>query len=301
MGRSPRPRLWLLALGALVALVGLSVLVVRLGGGASQASGRGVLRSVGGVPAPDLSPAAARARRERAAMAAISMWRQPVYRGSERRRLVALTFDDGPGPDTMRILGTLNRLGVPATFFVVGRQIAGHERELAAVVAHGGAIGVHTWDHRDLTRLRPAQVRAEVLGTRNAIRAAAGSDPALYRPPYGAVDAHVMADVAAGRMVPVLWDCDGEDWREDATPRSVARAILREVRPGSIILLHDGGGRRVVTARALPAIVRGLRARHLTPVLVTDLLRRDPPPRDHAAPARTTAPDGRAVDAAPGV
>jgi peptidoglycan-N-acetylglucosamine deacetylase len=272
MGRSPRPRLWLLALGALVALVGLSVLVARLGGGASRASGQAVLRSVGGEPAPALSPAAARARRERAAMAAISRWRQPVYRGSERRRLVALTFDDGPGPDTMRILGTLNRLGVPATFFVIGRQIAGHERELAAIVAHGGEVGVHTWDHPDLTGQRPAQVRAEVLGTRDAIRAAAGSDPALYRPPYGAVDAHVMADVAAARMVPVLWDCDGEDWREDATPRSVARAILREVRPGSIVLLHDGGGDRSQTAEALPAVIEGLLERGYRFTLVDELL-----------------------------
>ena len=112
----------------------------------------------------------------------------------------------------------------------------------------------------------------------------------LYRPPYGAIDRRVMAAVGPARMVPVLWDADGDDWAAGATPGRVTRTILAEVRPGSIILLHDGGGRRGVTVRALPRIVAGLRARGLEPVLVSDLLERDPPPSDEPAAGR--APGG---------
>lgn len=286
--RVPRPAPWIALLLALAALAGVSALVVR-GGGDGDAAGGPV-----GAPAPSTTPAtpipglaataAARTRRE---MALLSMRREPLYRGSERMALVALTFDDGPGPDTLGILSALNRLGVPGTFFVIGRQLAGHGRQLRAIVAHGDEIGVHSWSHPDLTTLRPARVRAEILGTRNAIRLAAGVEPLLYRPPYGAIDRRVMAAVASARMPPVLWDVDGDDWARDATPARVARTVLAEVRPGSIILLHDGGGRRGVTVRALPRIVSGLRARGLEPVLVSDLLERDPPPTDTPEPGRT--------------
>ena len=267
-----RPAPWLALLLAVAVLAGASALVVRTAGDAGTGG------SVGG-PVPSTTPAApipglaatasARTRRE---MALLSMRREPLYRGSERMALVALTFDDGPGPDTMRILSTLNRLRVPGTFFVVGRQLEGRERALRAIAAHGDEIGVHSWSHPDLTTLTPARVRSELLGTRNAIRRLAGTEPVLYRPPYGAVDRRVMAAVGAARMVPVLWDADGDDWARGATPVRVSRTILSEVRPGSIILLHDGGGRRGVTVRALPRIVAGLRARGLEPVLVLSLI-----------------------------
>lgn len=274
--RIPRPAPWLALLAALVTLAGVAAVVARTGGDGPSRPVAAPPATTPAEPIPGLNATAA--ERTRRAMTLLSMRGEPVYRGSERRAMVALTFDDGPGADTMRILSALNRLRVPGTFFVIGRQLAGRERELRAIVAHGGAIGVHSWSHADLTALRRPRVRAELLGTRNAIRRLAGVDPVLYRPPYGAVDRRVMAGVAAARMVPVLWDVDGEDWTDAATPRRVARTVLEEVRPGSIILLHDGGGRRGVTARALPRIVAGLRARGLEIVLVTELLERDPPP-----------------------
>jgi peptidoglycan/xylan/chitin deacetylase (PgdA/CDA1 family) len=290
--RFPRPAPWLSLLLALIVLAGISALVVhagREGGGGPPAPGT---RASARTPAPARPESGAGRTRRR--MAELSLRREPLYRGSEHRPLVALTFDDGPGRDTMRVLSALNRLRVRATFFVIGRQLAGRERELRAIVAHGDALGVHSWSHPDLTTLPPARVRAELLGTRNAIRRITGGDPVLYRPPYGAVDATVMASVAGARMVPVLWDVDGADWAEGATPKTLRRTVLAEVRPGSIILLHDGGGRRGVTARALPAIVAGLRARGLRPVLVTELLERDPPPSQAPAPpARPGSDPGR--------
>ena len=296
-----RPPPWLALLLTVAVLAGASALVVRTAGGTgTDAPLDGpVPATTPAAPIPGLAAtAAARARRE---MALLSMRREAVYRGSERMDLVALTFDDGPGPDTMRILSALNRLRVPGTFFVIGRQLEGRERALRAIAAHGDEIGVHSWSHPDLTTLTPARVRSELVGTRNAIRRLAGVDPVLYRPPYGAVDRRVMAAVAAARMVPVLWDADGDDWAGGATPARVSRTILSEVRPGSIILLHDGGGRRGVTVRALPRIVAGLRARGLEPVLVSELLERDPPPRDRPPAERATDPTPGPVRQASGM
>ena len=285
--RRPRPAPWLALLLGLAALAAVAALLGRTGGG-------GPSHPVAGRPAaPAPGPPASAAARTRRAMAVLSERAEPVYRGSSRRALVALTFDDGPGTDTMRILSALNRLRVRATFFVIGRQLEGRRRELGAIVAHGDAVGVHSWSHPDLTTLRRARVRAELLGTRNAIRRITGVEPVLYRPPYGAIDRRVMADVAAARMVPVLWDVDGDDWADAATPARVSRTVLDEVRPGSIILLHDGGGRRGVTVRALPRIVAGLRARGLEIVPVTELLERDPPPAG-------TAPASPVADPSPG-
>ncbi len=290
--RSRRPAPWLLLLIALATLAGASALMVR-GGGSPRgpAASRPETARAPGAAAP--GPAESGEARTRRAMALLSRRAEPVYRGSERKPLVALTFDDGPGPGTMRILSTLNRLGVPGTFFVIGRQIDGRERELRALVAHGHVVAVHAWNHPDLTTLPRARVRAELLGTRNVLARVTGLAPVLYRPPYGAVDRRVIAAVAGARMVPVLWDADGGDWEEGATAARIARVILAEARPGSIILLHDGGGGRGATARALPRIVAGLRARGLRPVRVTELLERDPPPRQ---PARPATPAGRSAD-----
>lgn len=283
MSRIPRPAPWLGLLVGLVLLTGVAVLVTRMGDGGDSGAPAPV------VTTPPLDPAAARAAARRRALAQIAMWRQPVYRGAGSSRLVGLSFDDGPAPTTMRILGELNRLGVNATFFVIGRQVSGNERELRAIVAHGNEVAVHTWDHPDLTTLTAAGVRRQLVRTRDAIRAATGDDPGLYRPPYGAIDDRVVSAVAPARMVPVLWDADGDDWTGIGA-RQISRRVLAEVHPGAIILLHDGGGMRGATAAALPAIVRGLRARGLTPVPVGRLLESDPPARaGESRPAATPA------------
>ena len=102
---------------------------------------------------------------------------------------------------------------------------------------HGDEIAVHTWDHPDLTTLSNARIRSELLETRDAIRKGVGVDPALYRPPYGAVNDRVVAAIASARMVPVLWDADGDDWVAGITAAEISRRVLANVRPGSIILL----------------------------------------------------------------
>ena len=186
--RLPRPAPWLVLLLTVAALAGASAIVGPLGrdGPPEEGPSTPIASTTPAAPVP--GPAATPETRARREMARLSMRQEPLYRGSERMALVALTFDDGPGVDTMRILLALNQLHVPATFFVIGRQLEGRERELRAIVAHGDEVGVHSWSHPDLTSLSPARVRAELLGTRNAVRRLAGVDPVLYRPPYGAID-----------------------------------------------------------------------------------------------------------------
>ena len=284
MDRIPRPAPWLGLLLGLVLLTGVAALIAQFSG--AGGSDEVVTRT---ATTPRLSPAEAKAVARRRAMAQIALWKQPIYRGNDTSSLVALSFDDGPAPATMKTLAALNRLKLHATFFVIGRQIAGNEHELRAIVKHGNEIAVHTWDHPDLTTLTNAQIRAQLIDTRDAIRKGVGVDPSLYRPPYGSINDRVVDAIASARMVPVLWDADGDDWVAGISAAEIARRVLAAVRPGSIILLHDGGGPRNQTVKAIPLVVKGLKKRGLKPVMVSELLEQDPPARN-GVPTRTVDP-----------
>lgn len=177
---------------------------------------------------------------------------------------VALTFDDGPNPPcTDAILDVLERYDVPATFFCVGLQARAHPETLARMTAAGHAIGNHTWSHPLLPDLTPGEVAGQVDRTAKAIALATGGQPPpLFRPPYGAGADAVLASPDAVTIDTVLWDVDTGDW---AMPGSstIARAVLTRARPGSIVLMHDGGGDRSQTVTALPAIIEGLLGRDL--------------------------------------
>ena len=291
MSRFPRPAPWLGLLVGLVLLVAIAALISQLSSRDDAAAGGSPVLPVSTEAPPDPAELAAAARRR--ALAQIALLRDPVYRGGADAKLVGLSFDDGPAPSTMAVLAALNRLDVHATFFVIGRQVKGNEKELNAILAHGNELAVHTWDHPDLTTLGTEGVRDQILNTRDAIREATGVDPGLYRPPYGAIDDRVVRAVASTRMVPVLWDADGDDWTGIAAAE-ISRRVLAEAHPGAIILLHDGGGMRGQTVKAIPLIVRGLRARGLTPVPVGELLERDPPARE-GAPVETVQRDADPV------
>jgi peptidoglycan-N-acetylglucosamine deacetylase len=173
---------------------------------------------------------------------------------------VRLTFDDGPNPAaTPSILTTLSRHGVRATFFVVGRLAAAYPAIVQRENREGHTVGNHSWDHADLTRLSPAQVESELRRTDDVIQRTIGTTPTQWRPPYGARNAAV---VAAARRVGltsmVLWTVDPRDWA-DPPATTVRDRVLGAVRPGSVVLLHDGTGAN--TAAALPPILDGLAAR----------------------------------------
>lgn len=183
-------------------------------------------------------------------------------------KCVALTFDDGPGPDTPRLLDELDRAHARATFFVVGANASAHPGLVRRMADAGHEVGGHTRSHRDLTRLAPIQVHAEVQQTQDVVRRLTGRAPVLLRPPYGASNG-VVTDVARSLgLVQALWNVDTLDWRDRDASIIADRAVDR-ARPGGVILMHDTYGTSV---DAVPGIVARLKGEGYTLVTVSDLL-----------------------------
>jgi peptidoglycan/xylan/chitin deacetylase (PgdA/CDA1 family) len=216
-----------------------------------------------------------------------------VRAGAPTRRMVALTFDDGPSAFTSAVLARLQRVGAHATFFVVGRAVRARPATVAATVAAGQELGDHTYSHGDMRR-EQRRVRAdELLATLALVRQATHGRgaPVLFRPPYGSTSIPINEQARALGLLPVVWTVDTRDWAGLSTAQIVQRA-LAGARPGAIILLHDGGGDRSRTVAALPAILHGLRRRRLVSVTVARLLRAAPP-RDADLTAASLSGAGR--------
>lgn len=149
---------------------------------------------------------------------------------------VALTFDDGPHPVyTPQLLDGLNERGVHVTFFVVGKSILGNEALLKRMETEGHLIGNHTYSHVKLSELDIARACAEVEKTNALICEVTGKEPEFIRPPFGEWK---KAMECSFEMIPVLWDVDPLDWTTKNTALVVER-VLKDTKPGDIILLHD--------------------------------------------------------------
>lgn len=190
----------------------------------------------------------------------------PAFHGSRRRKRIALTFDDGPSAYTPKVLKILQREHAKGTFFEIGAQVPAHAAEARAIVEAGDELGNHSLHHE--TRPGGASLRE----TSRRIKRASGFVPCLFRPPGGAFDSRVVSDARSLGMSTVIWDVDPRDW---STPGSGAiySRVVRATRPGSIVLMHDGGGNRSQTVAALPRIIHTLRRRGYRFVTVTRLLR----------------------------
>jgi peptidoglycan/xylan/chitin deacetylase (PgdA/CDA1 family) len=221
--------------------------------------------------------------RERGAVERV-MQRMPyVSAGSRRGRRVALTFDDGPGPFTGRLVGVLRAHHVPATFFQVGQMIA-EFRGAGRDVERHFPVGDHTLSHPQMSRLTWRAQRFQVLAAAARLRGVEGAGhPLLFRPPYASFDERTLEVLHRERMLMVLWDVDSQDYTRPGV-RQIVRNVVSEVRPGSIVLMHDAGGDRSQTVAALPRIVRKLRRRGYTFVTVPRMMLKSPPPRRQKLP-----------------
>jgi peptidoglycan/xylan/chitin deacetylase (PgdA/CDA1 family) len=206
-----------------------------------------------------------------------------VASGTRRRRVMALTFDDGPSPYTQSIVSVLVRMHVPATFFVVGQQLNDFASGLRDELRHGFLIGDHTENHAWMIHLDGAGQYQQVHDDAIRLERLGAPFPRLFRPPYGAYNQQTLQTLGGLRMLMVLWSIDPGDWRRPGVGEIVAN-VLNNSKPGAIVILHDGGGDRSETAAALPAIINGLRKRRYQLVSVPELLRLDPPPRHQRAP-----------------
>jgi peptidoglycan/xylan/chitin deacetylase (PgdA/CDA1 family) len=196
-----------------------------------------------------------------------------VFCGASHGNDVALTFDDGPGPYTGRILGVLRRYHAAATFFVVGDRIR-YWPKLPAWEAAIGAVGDHTWSHADLRLMPRSAARAQIDRARKAIEAATGTDVRLFRTPYGDDPAWLGHALAARALLEIRWSVDPSDYLPGTTPAKLVRRVQSGLKPGAIVLLHD---LKPVTLRALPKLLQAIKAQHLRAVTVPELLRSAPP------------------------
>lgn len=159
-----------------------------------------------------------------------------IVRVATAEPAIALTFDDGPHPeDTPAVLDLLERHGARGTFFLVGASAQGHREVVERVLAGGHAIGNHTLHHRSLRRVRGAERRAQIAGAAASIGPRAAP---LLRPPFGELSLGARLDAARCGHQVVVWDVVAEDWRDDPAEALLAR-MLRRLRRGSIVLLHD--------------------------------------------------------------
>src|SRR5215204_6028839 len=155
-------------------------------------------------------------------------------------RIVRLTFDDGPvRANTPRVLNVLSNYRVKATFFVVGQRARRYPRLVKREYREGHSVQNHTYSHPDLTTLGPVGIRRELRATNRAIKAAGVPRPYRFRPPHGATNARVRSVGASLGLIQTLWSVDPHDWA-DPPASVICTRVVTHVRPGSIVLLHDG-------------------------------------------------------------
>ncbi|MDI3317757.1 MAG: polysaccharide deacetylase family protein [Bacillota bacterium] len=210
--------------------------------------------------------------------------------------LIALTFDDGPDPRyTPQVLALLRRYGAHATFFVIGQEAERHPDLIRAIAASGNEVGIHGWSHRSFQRMDAATMERELERSARLLERVTGRPPRLFRPPFGRLNPTVLGVAGRLGLTVVLWTPghDPFDWA-GALPGLIVRRCCTGIRGGEIILLHDGGGDRRNTVRALGTILDRLRAGRYEPLTVSAMLE-----RSARLQAGTPAPGGGTAVPAP--
>jgi peptidoglycan/xylan/chitin deacetylase (PgdA/CDA1 family) len=204
-----------------------------------------------------------------ATRSAVVRSRMPRLNGDGDVAHVALTFDDGPDPEsTPAFLRCLAQLDVHATFFLLGRMVERSPDLARELVDRGHEVAVHGWDHRSLALRGPVSTWAQVRDGAAVVQERTGEDPRWWRPPYGVLTAAGLVSARRAGLTPVLWGAWGEDWTAHASPDSVTASLARGLRPGSTVLLHDSSctsapGSWRSALGALPGLVRRCRDRGL--------------------------------------
>jgi peptidoglycan/xylan/chitin deacetylase (PgdA/CDA1 family)/GT2 family glycosyltransferase len=176
-------------------------------------------------------------------------------------KVVALTFDDGPSEYTKDVLEVLEGSGIPATFFVLGKQVEAMPEVVRSIVSAGHSVGIHGWSHNPFVDLDASHLNEELEKTGELLNNLTGEECRHVRPPYGGYNTRVILELARRDLICWLWTTDAKDYLLSADAFQIARDTLKAITPGGVILLHDGGGARASTVRALPEIIEGVLAR----------------------------------------
>jgi peptidoglycan/xylan/chitin deacetylase (PgdA/CDA1 family) len=209
---------------------------------------------------------------------------------------IAMTFDDGPSATlTPKLLDLLAERHIKVTFFVIGENVAEHPEIVARAAQEGHEIGNHSWSHPNFAKMSQESVRSQLQRTDDAIKNATGKRPTLMRPPYGSLterEKHWIHDEFGYQII--LWEVDPYDWKRPG-PAVVRNRILKETRPGSIVLSHDI---HPGTIEAMPSTLDALEAKGFKFVTVSELIRMATPVTPH--PARTSPqPSGSSATPTP--
>ncbi|BFL73264.1 polysaccharide deacetylase family protein [Corynebacterium marquesiae] len=199
--------------------------------------------------------------------------------GVDCANCVAITYDDGPGAETNRLLDKLKAKNAHASFMVIAPSAEQHPELLKRMKAEGHTIGNHTKSHRQLNTLSPEQVSQEIDAGNAAIKKATGQSTRWVRPPYGATNATVDQVTRDKSVSQALWDVDTVDWK-DRNSEHVCSSAVQGARAGSIVLMHDI---HPTTVDAADCVIDGLRAKGLEPVSLDRLLRTPVPGKRYYA------------------
>ncbi|MCP2730734.1 polysaccharide deacetylase family protein [Limnofasciculus baicalensis] len=208
-------------------------------------------------------------------------------------KVVALTFDDGPWPvTTSEILNILKKNNAKATFFVVGRNVSNYPQLMGQIVADGHGVGNHTWSH-EYHNHSPASAASEIDKTNDIIYKTTGVKTSLFRPPGGFLHNGLVASAHQKKNAVIMWSADSSDWKGGRiTVQRLTANVLGETQPGGIVLMHDGGGDRSHTVKALPELITKLREQGYKFVTVSELLKMEvkPSPAKPASASKSTQP-----------
>ena len=183
-------------------------------------------------------------------------------------KVIALTFDDGPGPYTAHLLDVLDQYGAKATFFLIGSKVSSQANVVRSIHARAHQLGNHSWSHPELPKLPVDQIAGEIDRTNDAIKQATGVTPAILRPPYGAVNGVVLEQLRLRGMSSILWSVDTRDWADRNSDIVCSRAVAG-ARPGAVILMHDI---HQTSVGAVPCILSALKQQGYSFVTVQGLI-----------------------------
>ncbi len=186
------------------------------------------------------------------------------------QKVVAFTFDDGPWPSSTRqILDILKENNIKGTFFWVGSALKNQKDIAKEVVSEGHVVANHTWSHR-YQKYSPAGAAEEIESTSQLIEELTGVESPLFRPPGGVLDNGLVDYVFKQNHVNVMWSVDSQDWK--ASSDKIIDNVLKQAKSGGIILMHDGGGDRSATVKALPTVIKKLSEQGYSFVTIPELL-----------------------------
>ena len=192
--------------------------------------------------------------------------------GSREKKLIALTFDDGPHPkETNQVLDVLKKYDIKATFFIAGKHANWYSEPLVRACKEGHEIGNHTFSHPDISHLSNTQIEAEILKCEEILIKLTGKKPTLFRPPYGSYRKEELSKIAQKLNYKIiLWTTiDARDW-ENPPASKIADTVVQKIKNGDIILLHDYATDN--TVEALDILIPTLVERGYKFVTVSELI-----------------------------